>query len=54
MTTPDAPQIPKLFSAAIARFIRIQEGRNRSPKLCAPIVPIAPSLRPDYLRIIRT
>lgn len=31
MTTPDAPQIPKLFSAAIARFIRIQEGRNRSP-----------------------
>lgn len=32
MTTIDASPIPNTFSAAIERFIRIQEGRNRSPQ----------------------
>lgn len=32
MITNDTMPIPELFSAAIERFIRIQEGRNRSPQ----------------------
>lgn len=32
MTTTDTMPIPELFTAEIERFIRIQEGRNRSPQ----------------------
>lgn len=32
MITTNTTQIPELFTAAIERFIRIQEGRNRSPQ----------------------
>jgi len=32
MSTTNALLIPELFTAAIERFIRIQEGRNRSPQ----------------------